>query len=94
METDSCWNESREMEAVKILAGEIEKDIVGRRRYYHTRETFELIEIAGVRRVRRKVDQRLMATAENMKSIVRDVHVAVGHKGETKHPGTSCDNHD
>jgi hypothetical protein len=79
---DSKWTAERDAETVKILTndGSINKD----RRYYHVREKFELIEASGIRRVRRKRDQRIIAVIENFTSIIRDMHVASGHKGETK----------
>jgi len=79
---DSKWTAERDAEAVKILTDD--NSIYKDRRYYHVREKFELIEVAGVRRVRRKRDQRIMAVVENFTSIIRDMHVASGHKGETK----------
>jgi len=54
------------------------------RRYYHVMQNFELVEVAGVRRIRRKHDEKLMATETEMTRIVRDVHIATGHKRETK----------
>lgn len=79
---DSKWTAERDAEAVKILTDDasINKD----RRYYHVREKFDLIEVAGVRRVRRKRDQRIMAVVDSFYNIIRDMHVASGHKGETK----------
>jgi len=46
---DSKWTAERDAEAVKILTDDasVNKD----RRYYHVREKFDLIEVAGVRRV-------------------------------------------
>ncbi|KAL4126393.1 hypothetical protein QTP88_010615 [Uroleucon formosanum] len=79
---DSKWTAERDAEAVKILTDDasVNKD----RRYYHVRQKFDLIEVAGVRRVRRKRDQRIMSVVDSFHSIIRDIHVASGHKSETK----------
>lgn len=75
------WDEARQAEAIKILTDDtVERN----RRYYHVREKFEVVDVAGVRRVRRKRDQLLMATSDLVPAIIRDMHVATGHKGETK----------
>ena len=79
---DSQWTEETEAEALRILSDDptVEKN----RRYYHVREKFAVVDVAGIRRVQRKRDQRIMATASHFTEIIRDVHVASGHKGETK----------
>jgi len=76
------WTEIKQVEAVAILSGD--SVVPHDRRYYHVVQNFELVEIAGVRRIRRKRDQKLMAIDTEMTRVVRDVHVAIGHKGETK----------
>jgi len=77
------WTEETNTEAVRILSEKV-PDSMKDRRYYHVRKTFELVELGGVRRVRRIRDQKLMATIESFSTIVKDVHVSIGHKGETK----------
>lgn len=79
---DSKWTVKRDAEAILILTND--PTVIKNRRYYHVQEKFELIEVAGVRRVRRKRDQGIMAIVENFPDIIRDMHVASGHKGETK----------
>ncbi|VVC45185.1 Hypothetical protein CINCED_3A006190 [Cinara cedri] len=54
------------------------------RRYYHVVDKFELIEVVGVQRVRRKRDLGIMAVIDNFTNIIIDIHVAIRHKGETK----------
>lgn len=80
--TDSQWTVDRDLEAIRILSDV--PDVLKDRRYYHVRETFELVEVAGIRRVRRKKDQKIMAASETFVNIIRDMHVAAGHKGERK----------
>ena len=69
-------------EAIRILSDDVgvNKD----RQYYHVRGTFDLVEVAGVRKIRRKRDKRIMAVVDKFCDIIRDVRVASGHKGETK----------
>jgi len=87
-----CWTRSNEMEsrwtveikaeAVWILKNYI--DIEKNRRYYQVRDKFELIDVTGVQKVRHKCDQCIMAIKLSHTDIIQDVHVASGHKGETK----------
>lgn len=46
--------------------------------------TFELAEVTKIRKVRWKRDEKYMAVSEKFEEILQDVHVAIGHKGETK----------
>ena len=41
----------------------------------HVTQHFELVEVACIRRVRRKRDQKHMAVDNEMTQVVRDVHI-------------------
>jgi len=78
----SEWTTEKQEKAVRILKGEWvgEKD----RKYYHTLSKFKLVEFAGVTRVQRKKDGKLMATVDTFHTIIKDIHESIQHKGETK----------
>ena len=73
---DAHWTAGRNSEAIRILQG---GDVTKDRRFCHIRETVELVELAGVKQVRRKRDGGIMAVNDNIPS-----HVGIGHKGQRK----------
>ena len=79
---DAHWTHERNAEAIRTLEGS--SDAKKDRRYYHIRNTFELVEVAGVKQVRRKRDRGIMAVDDNMNNIIRDIHVGIRHKGQRK----------
>jgi len=78
----NTWTAETDTEAVRILtdAPNVEKN----RLYYHVRQHFELVELGGVRRVRKKCNGKFMATEESFTNIIQDIHIATGQKSETK----------
>lgn len=83
---DTKWTEERDARAVNTLIDVISMN--KNRRYYHVRKKFDFTFLkvpAGVLRVRLKRNQCIMAVVERFPSIIRDMHVASGHKGKTKH---------
>ena len=73
---DFKWTIAAEEEAIRIL-GNDDVEVPHNRRYYRIHQNFQLIEIAGVHRVQRKRDQKLMATLDRIPSIIRDIHQAI-----------------
>lgn len=59
------WTAVRQVEAIQTTSGDSSLVVKKDRRFYDIRENFELVEIAGVQKVRRKRDQGITATAEN-----------------------------
>lgn len=84
MEIDSSvvWTAEKDRNVILMLNGNWSgpKD----RKYYHALKKFNLVELGGVRRVQRKRDKKLMAPVESFMTIIKDVHDAIEHKGETK----------
>ena len=76
------WTRDKEAEAIRTLKDE--GGVLPKSQwYYHIRRQFELTVFGDVDRVRRK-GGGIMVLTEDMWNIVRDIHVACGHKGETK----------
>jgi len=76
------WTAEEQAKVVAILSGKWigSKD----RKYYHILEKFELVELSGLRKVRRKKGGKIMATVESFATIVKDIHDALDHKCEKK----------
>ena len=77
------WTVDKDREAVQILKDDETTSMQKTQRYYHVRRNFELTILGDVERVRRK-GGGLMVPIEHMSGIVRDIHIACNHKGETK----------
>lgn len=80
------WTEKEENEVIKILKAinEQQANVNKDRKFYHIKSTFKLICLAGVTKVCRVKDNRIMTTKHHAINVIRDLHVACGHKGEKK----------
>jgi hypothetical protein len=54
------------------------------RQAYHIRSKYCVTSLAGVTKVITKKDSCIMATKDNVITILRDIHLSTGHKGDKK----------
>lgn len=80
------WTEDYENKVIQILKviNEKEPNVNKDRQFYHIKSSFKLISLGGVTKVCRIKDNRIMTTKNHAGNIIRDLHVACGHKGEKK----------
>ncbi|XP_030765493.1 KRAB-A domain-containing protein 2-like [Sitophilus oryzae] len=76
------WSEEYEKKVIRILQGC--ESVTKNREYYHIKSSFKLEKFAGITKICRKKDNKIMTTKTNAWQIIRDLHNACGHKGEKK----------
>lgn len=82
---DLLWTDEHEAEVIKsVQAKSNSGEIIKNRKFYYYRANFKIVNFAGVTKVARIKDGRIMATKPNVFSIIKDLHIACGHKGEKK----------
>ena len=91
-ENNLLWTEEYEKKVLKILT-EWETGVKRSRQEYHLHQKFVIVNLAGISKVSVKKDSRLMATKKNVLSIIKDIHVSIGHKGEKKTYKKICENY-
>ena len=82
-ENNSLWTEDYEREVISILEN-WEPGVKRPRMHYPIHEKFELKSLAGITKVIKKKDSRLIATKSTVLSAISDTHNSIGHKGEKK----------
>lgn len=85
LQTHKCgqlWTEEHERYVIRVLKSD--KNVIKNRQFYHIKSTFKLVNLSGVTKVARIKDNRLMATKNNVFSIIHNLHTACAHKGEKK----------
>ena len=82
-ENESLWTAENEKEVIQILSnwktGEKKS-----RQIYHLHNTYDVVNFAGISKVVLKKSARVVATKESVISVINDVHISIGHKGEKK----------
>ena len=82
-ESTSLWTSEYEKEIIQILSDWT--TVVKRpRQHYHLYQKYEIITLGGVSKVVIKKNSLIMATKESVLSVIKDIHVSVGHGGEKK----------
>lgn len=82
---DLLWTDEHETEVINSLQARSNSgDVPKSRQYYYYRANFKIVNFAGVSKVARIKDGRIMATKPNVFTIIKDLHTACGHKGEKK----------
>ena len=73
----------REAEVVEILQNWNTKNNKTRQDYY-IHEKFFLLSLAGITKVMARKDSRQIATKNTVTTIIKDIHISAGHKGDRK----------
>lgn len=70
------WTSEKMKETIDILEN-WQTNLKRPRLHYHLHETYNIIELAGVKKIVLKSYSKMIATKENVISIVREVHQAI-----------------
>lgn len=82
---EALWTEEKESQVLEtLLVNPNDTTYQKNRRYYYIKSNFKLINLAGVNKVGRIKDDKLIATKTDVLQIVKDLHEFYGHKGEKK----------
>ena len=77
------WSTEEEQVAIEVLQ-DTSTGIKRPRKHYYIKSKFQLTTLAGVTKVMKLKNNRVMATKESVYSIIKDIHVSIGHGGERK----------
>jgi hypothetical protein len=79
----SIWTVNFEREVIALL-NEKQTCVKRSRQTYHIRSKYCVTSLSRVTKVITKKDSRIMATKDNVITILRDIHLSTGHKREKK----------
>lgn len=80
-QSNQLWTTEQEKEALNILEN---KCSLKNRNYYYVKQNFQLKNFGGVKKVAKISNKKIMVTRQNVLSIISDVHIASGHRGEKR----------
>ena len=80
-ESLTFWTANYEKVVISILSNWT-TGVKRSRKDCHVRQKYSVTSLAGISKVVLQKDSRLMATKETVLSIVKDIHVSIGHKGK------------
>lgn len=83
--SSEIWTEEYETKVIKTLQAIAHNETVDKnRQFYHVKSSYKLSDLAGIVKVCRIKDNKIMTTKTNAWNVIRDLHAACGHKGEKK----------
>lgn len=77
---DTLWTREYEEYVISILKSGQKKS----RRDYYAHETYAISNLGNITKVVNKKDNRIFATKETVLAVIKEIHVAINHKGERK----------
>ena len=88
----SLWTKKYKKEVIQVISN-CQPGVKRSRMHYHVHQKFILMELSEITKVSVKKNNRIMATKEDILTIIRDIHLATGHKEEKKTYLKICENY-